>query len=173
MGQCTFIWITGALWPKFAGRVKTPEVLLKRRILFPWLLSTVVMAAISYVWHGLALTDITDLRMDFWLYLGLSSVAYLVIGLILTLAIHFGIAREWISLKTGFPLKSMLVGGGIGILIYLVVLLSGLSFASHGVQHVVVDLIWQIVEQSIGGLMVSLGIIYDMHRSFMEAEQAH
>ncbi len=173
MGQGTFIWFGAALLPNFAVRVKTPEVLLKRRILFPWLLSSLVMAGISYVWHGLALTDISDLRMDLGLYLGLSGLAYLFIGLLLTLAIHLCIAREWISLKVGFPLKSMLVGSGIGVLIYLVVLLSGLSFASHGIQHVVVDLIWQVIEQAIGGLMVSLGIVYDMHRSFMEAERAH
>ena len=32
---------------------------------------------------------------------------------------------------------------------------------------------WTGAEQAIGGLMVSLGIIYDMHRSFMEAERVH
>jgi hypothetical protein len=111
--------------------------------------------------------------VDPWLYLGLSSLAYLCIGLILTLTIHFLIAREWLSLKTAFQLKAMLVGGGIGVPVYLVMLLSGLSFASHGIEHVVVDLIWQIIEQAIGGLMVSLGIIYDLHRSFMEAERVH
>ena len=131
------------------------------------------MSGISYVWHGLALTDISDLRMDPWLYFGLSSLAYLFIGLLLTLAVHLAIAREWISLKTAFPLKAMLVGSVIGVFIYLVVLVSGLSFASHGLQHVVVDAFWQMFEQAIGGLMVSLGIIYDMHRSFMEAEHAH
>ncbi|MBZ0206969.1 MAG: hypothetical protein K8H89_11640 [Flavobacteriales bacterium] len=136
-------------------------------------MSSAVMLGISYAWHGLALTDISDLRVDPWLYLGLSSLAYLCIGLILTLTIHFLIAREWLSLKTAFQLKAMLVGGGVGVLVYLVMLLSGLSFASHGIEHVVVDLIWQIIEQGIGGLMVSLGIIYDLHRRFMEAERAH
>lgn len=131
------------------------------------------MACISYAWHGLALTDISDLRMDLWLYLGLSSAAYLLIALVLTLLVHWGIAKEWISLKMGFHWKAMMVGAMVGVTIYLVVLLSGLSFASHGIEHVVVDLIWQVVEQSVGGLMVSLGIVYDLHRSFMEAERAH
>src|SRR5690606_31080492 len=146
-----------------------PNVLFKRRILYPWFLSALVMAGISYAWHGLALTDISDLKVDLWVYLGLSSVAYLLIALVLTLIIHLGIAKEWISLKTGFHWKTMTVGAVVGVTIYLVVLLSGLSFASHGIEHVVVDLIWQVVEQAVGGLMVSLGIIYDLHRSFMEA----
>ncbi|HRO38455.1 MAG TPA: hypothetical protein PLV70_02795 [Flavobacteriales bacterium] len=136
------------------------------------MLSTLVMAAISYVWHGLALTDIADLRMDLWRYLGLSGIAYLAIGLGLTLLVHFMLGRELISLKGPFPFKAMFLGGVAGLLVYLIILVSGFSFASRGVQHAVVDLLWQVVEQGVGGLMVGLGIVYDMHRSFMEAEQA-
>ena len=36
-------------------------MLFKRRILCPWLLSAVVMFGLSYVWHGLALTDLDEL----------------------------------------------------------------------------------------------------------------
>lgn len=148
-------------------------ILFRRRILFPWLLSALVMMGISYVWHGVALTDIADLRMDMWLYFTLTGLAYLLIGLVLTFGMHFLLAREWISMKTAFPAKAMMAGAVAGVGVYLVVLASGLSFASHGIQHVVVDLVWQVVEQAVGGLMVGLGIVYDMHRNFMEAERAH
>lgn len=147
-------------------------LLFKRRILFPWLLSAVVMFVISYVWHGITLTDISDLRMELWLYLLLSGLAYLVIGLLLTLGVHFLLAREWIIMKNAFPMKSMLAGAGAGVVVYMVILASGLSFASQGIQHAVVDLLWQVVEQAVGGLMVGLGIVYDLHRNFMEAERA-
>jgi TRAP-type mannitol/chloroaromatic compound transport system permease small subunit len=56
--------------------------------------------------------------------------------------------------------------------VYLVIFVLGMSFAKNGMAHVVVDIIWQMVEQSIGGLMVSLGIIYDMHQRFIEQERA-
>lgn len=148
-------------------------MLLKRRILFPWLLSATVMFGISYVWHGLALSDLSELKIDISTYFALSGLAYLVVGLALVMLVHLGIGREWISLKTGFPLSCMLVGVGVGVVVYLIVFASGLSFASHGLQHVVVDALWQLFEQAIGGLMVSLGIIYDMHRTFMEAERVH
>lgn len=145
----------------------------RRRILFPWLLSAVVMMGISYAWHGLALTDISDLKIELWLYLVLTGLAYLFIGLVLTLAVHLLIEREWISMKSAFPMKTMFTGTIAGVGVYLVALASGLSFAGHGIQHAVVDLLWQIIEQGIGGLMVGLGIVYDLHRSFMEAERAH
>lgn len=131
------------------------------------------MMALSYAWHGLALTDIADLKMDLWLYLVLTGLAYLIIGLVLTLGVHFLLAREVITMKTAFPLKTTFVGLVAGVGVYLIALVSGLSFASHGLQHAVVDLLWQVIEQGIGGLMVGLGIVYDLHRSFMEAEQAH
>ncbi|HQV40234.1 MAG: hypothetical protein IPO60_02165 [Flavobacteriales bacterium] len=136
-------------------------------------MSATVMYGISYVWHGLALTDISELKIDLSTYLVLSGLAYLVIGLGLVTLMHIGIGREWISLKSGFPLKCMIAGACAGVVIYLVIFMSGLSFASHGLQHVVVDALWQVFEQAIGGLMVSLGLIYDMHRSFMEAERVH
>jgi hypothetical protein len=37
--------------------------------------------------------------------------------------------------------------------------------------HVLVDVLWQMVEQGIGGLAVSLGIIYDLHQRFLEQER--
>lgn len=147
--------------------------LFKRRILFPWLLSAVVMMGISYAWHGLALTDISELKIELWLYLVLTGLAYLFIGLVLTLVVHLLIEREWISMKTAFPVKTMFAGTIVGVVVYLIALVSGLSFADHGIQHAVVDLLWQIIEQGIGGLMVGLGIVYDIHRSFLEAERAH
>ncbi|MBS1569553.1 MAG: hypothetical protein JST45_08930 [Bacteroidetes bacterium] len=135
-------------------------------------MSAVVMFGISALWHGWALTDLSELKVNLSTYLLLSGSAYLIIALGLVLLVRLCIIREWISLKWGFPWKGMAIGAVSGILVYLVILLSGLSFANHGFQHVVVDLLWQVVEQAVGGLMVSLGIIYDLHRSFMETEQA-
>ncbi len=148
-------------------------LLFKRRILFPWLLSAAVMLGISYAWHGIALTDIADLRISLGSYFVFATAAYLAIGMLLTLFIHFLLVREIISMKTAFHAKTMLAGALAGIVVFLVILASGLSFASHGVQHAIIDLVWQVVEQSVGGLMVGLGVMYDMHRTFMEAEQAH
>src|SRR5690606_28236810 len=99
--------------------------------------------------------------------------AYLLIALVLTLIIHLGIAKEWISLKTGFHWKTMTVGAVVGVTIYLVVLLSGLSFASHGIEHVVVDLALHVLEPAVGGLLVRGGLIYDRPGSVMPAERAH
>lgn len=131
------------------------------------------MYAVSAAWHGWALTDLTELKIGLNMYFLFSGIAYLLLGLVLTLLIRLFILREWISMKQGFPWKAMLIGAGAGVGVYVVMFISGLSFTNHGLQHVAVDALWQVGEQAIGGLMVSLGVIYDLHRSFMEAEQAH
>ena len=78
-----------------------------------------------------------------------------------------------LSLRNGFPLMGMLLGAIVGFFVYLLAFLFGMSFADHRMMHVLVDVLWQMAEQSLGGLTVSLGIIYDMHQNFLESERAH
>lgn len=146
--------------------------LLQRFILLPTLLSAVVMYGLSYLWHGVVLSDMDDLTIPKWLYFSLAALVYLALGFGLTMATHKAVQYEWISLKKAFPLMAMLLSAVLGFFVYLVIFVLGMSFAKNGMAHVVVDIIWQMVEQSIGGLMVSLGIIYDMHQRFIEQERA-
>jgi len=148
-------------------------MLFRRYILLPWLLSTAVMLGLSFLWHGVILVDLQDLRIPLTLYSILATLVYLVIGLVLTLCTHKAIEYEWISLKGPFPLMSALIGAAVGFFVYLVIFVFGMSFAKPGVVHIAVDVLWQMLEQGVGGLMVSLGIIYDMRQSFLEDERAH
>ena len=143
----------------------------RRRILLPWLLSAFVMYGLSYLWHGVLLTDLDEIHIPVALYMILAGLVYVIIGMGMTVAVHQAIIHEWINLKRGFPLMAMLLGAAIGFVVYLLVFILGVSFAKHGLEHVVVDVLWQMLEQALGGLMVSLGIIYDLHRSFLEAEK--
>lgn len=147
-------------------------MLLRRFILLPWLLSSFTMFGLSYVWHGLVLSDLQEIRIPMPLYFVLAGVVYLLLGLALTFGVHKAVQYEWISLKKAFPFTSMLLGSVMGFAVYLVIFVLGMSFAKGGTVHMVVDALWQMVEQAVGGLMVSLGIIYDMHQRFLEQERA-
>ncbi|MDQ3101071.1 MAG: hypothetical protein M3R08_06770 [Bacteroidota bacterium] len=142
-----------------------------RHIWAPWLFSTLVMYGLSYVWHGIALTDLQELTVPKTLYFILSFLVYLVIALVLTIGTQKSIQYEWISLKTAFPFYAILIGAAVGFFVYLVIFVMGISFAKHGMVHVLVDVLWQMFEQGMGGLAVSLGIIYDMRQAFLENEQ--
>jgi hypothetical protein len=39
-------------------------------------------------------------------------------------------------------------------------------------MHIVADVCWQMAEQAFGGLAVALGIIYDLHQTFLESERS-
>lgn len=142
----------------------------RRRFLVCWLPSALLMFGLSYAWHGWALRDLEQLRIPLSLYLVLAGVVYLAIAAVLTLGIDRAIVYKVIEMKTGFPFKSMGLAAVAGFLVYLMVLIMGMSFADHGAVHIAVDVLWQMFEQGMGGLAVSLGIIYDMHRAFIEAE---
>ncbi len=126
----------------------------------------------SWLWHGLALRDLEDLKIPLTLYFSLAGLVYILLGFGLTFAVHTSIQNEWISLKRGFPFTSSLLGMALGFVVYLVIFVLGMSFTKGGMVHVVADVLWQMVEQGLGGLSVSLGIIYDMHRRYLEAERA-
>ena len=147
-------------------------MLRRRHILVPWLASTVVMFGLSFAWHGIALNDLRELKVPIALYLCLSALAYLIIGLGITVMIHQFIQHKWIVIKNGFPMMGLLAGIVVGFVVYLLAFIFGMSFADHRMMHVLVDVLWQMVEQGLGGLLVSLGIIYDMHQSFLEHERA-
>jgi prepilin signal peptidase PulO-like enzyme (type II secretory pathway) len=146
---------------------------LRRYILLPWLLSAVTMYGLSYLWHGVLLSDLQELKIPFGLYMALAGVVYLGLGLAITIGTHKAVQYEWISLKGAFPLWTMLLAAAVGFFVYLVIFVLGMSFAKSGAVHVVVDVLWQMFEQALGGLAASLGIIYDMHQRFMEHERAN
>lgn len=130
------------------------------------------MYGLSYVWHGVALNDLRDLKIPLGLYFGLSAIVYTLIGLGTTLAMHQAIHHHWIGIRQGFPLKGLLLGAILGFLVYLIAFIFGMSFIDRKVMHILVDVLWQMVEQGLGGMMVSLGIIYDLHQGFLENERA-
>ncbi len=147
-------------------------MLLKRQILIPWLASTLVMYGLSYVWHGLALNDLSELKIPMGLYVLLSTVVYVLLGLGLTGALRLALHHQWIGIRQGFPWKGLLLGAVAGFVVYLIAFIFGMSFTDRKLMHILVDVLWQMLEQGFGGLMVSLGIIYDIHQSFLEHERA-
>jgi len=55
----------------------------------------------------------------------------------------------------GIKLKGSLMGMALGFFIYLIAFVFGVSFKGSGFQHIVVDFIWQMIEQGVGGSVVS------------------
>jgi hypothetical protein len=122
--------------------------LLQSGFFITWLITFVVMYGVSYLWHGVLLND-------------LSRISYpLHIFLLLVALVYFGISLAIVALTRLLPhisnitLRGWLIGLSVGVFIYLIAFALGISFyANPTFKHILFDLVWQMVEGSMGGLV--------------------
>ncbi len=132
--------------------------LLRKRFFIAWSLSTVVMLFVSYLWHGVMLNDLIFIPQPAELFYGLALLAYIVIGFAITFVYNY------LSMGIGLRMKSSLVGIALGFFIYLIAFVLGVSFTGNQRSHIVVDFVWQMIEQGIGGTVI--GFVYFMARRY-------
>lgn len=132
--------------------------MLKKRFFISWMLSTCLMIFISLIWHGVVLTDLKFIPSPTILFYLLFVFVYIMIGFTLTFTYNY------LSMGIGLRLKSSLIGVTLGFFIYLIAFVFGVSFKGSGTVHVVLDFVWQMIEQGIGGSMV--GFIYMLAKRY-------
>lgn len=128
--------------------------MLKKRFFVAWGVATSLMMIASYLWHGVLLNDLFYIPEPEGLFYGLAILTYLVIGFVLTFV------YTYLSMGIGLKMKGGLMGLAIGFFIYLIAFVLGVSFKSSGTEHIVVDFLWQMIEQGFGGSLV--GLVYKL-----------
>jgi len=126
--------------------------MLRTRYLVAFFLSTTVMMLSSLLWHGILLNDLRNIPQPEFLFFSLWALLYLGVGISLTVAIKF------LSNNERFVVKPWLFGAILGFFIYLIAFVLGISFKTSGTEHILVDFLWQMIEQGIGGAVV--GFVY-------------
>ncbi len=124
--------------------------MLKKRFFISWLLSTLVMMLLSWAWHGIFLNDLIFIPNPVFLFYSLAFLAYITIGFSLTFV------YTYLSMGLGIRLKGMFMGMAMGFFIYLIAFVFGISFKGHGTEHLVLDFIWQMMEQGAGGSVIAM-----------------
>ena len=113
------------------------------------------MFGLSYLWHGLITTDLQKLNYPLGVFLTSAGIVYFVLGFLLT-RIYQSKTLSRYYVKQPFN-KGLAAGIGFGFILFLVVLVLGVSFnQSSSLEFLLIDLGWQVVEQMVGGLIVSL-----------------
>lgn len=121
-----------------------------------WILSSILMFAVSYLWHGVVLNDFERISYPFEIYLVSAGVVYLVIGFLMS---RIFIAEFLDRYSEKAVPRGLLTGIGMGVIVFMSALVFGVSFSSMAdMKFLVMDFIWQVVEQTVGGLAV--GLIY-------------
>ncbi len=125
-----------------------------KRFFLSWILSSVAMFGLSYLWHGIFLNDLERLSYPKEIFFTGSVITYLILGFLLTRIYMMNFPKK-IAKK---PLiRGLISGASLGIATYIVSLVIGVSFSSELTpQYILFDLLWQTVEQTAGGIIVSL-----------------
>jgi hypothetical protein len=90
-----------------------------KRFMIGWILSSLAMFGLSYVWHGVVLNDYAILTYPFQIYLVSAAVVYLVSGFLLT-RIFIAEFLDRISQKP-IP-RGLAAGAALGMILYMVAL---------------------------------------------------
>ena len=114
------------------------------------------MFSLSYLWHGIFLNDLQRISYPKEIFLTCAIIAYLILGFLLTKIYVMKFPKQ-IAKK---PITRGLISGALlGIAAYIVTLVIGVSFSNALTpQYILFDLLWQTVEQTLGGITV--GFIY-------------
>jgi hypothetical protein len=113
-----------------------------------WLACSASMFLASYVWHGFVLNDFLKILYSLDVFLIISVLVYMGIGLFITILTFVGK-----KVKDSFR-YGMLVGAIAGVFIYAVAFVFGISFYTIiDLKYIALDLGWQAFEQSFGGLV--------------------
>ena len=114
------------------------------------------MFTASYLWHGLFLNDLQRLSYPKEIFLTGSIITYLILGFLLAKIYQMNFPA---SIAKKPIVRGLISGAGLGIATYIVALVIGVSFNNElKVEYILFDLVWQTVEQTIGG--VAVGLIY-------------
>jgi len=127
--------------------------MLKKEFLIVWVISSLSMLGLSYVWHFVVLNDYINVKLPFASFLLLQAMVYCVIGFILTFVYHYT------HTKKKLKYKGVVIGAVLGFFIYLIAYVLGISFNSTGAREMayVMDFMWQMSEQAAGGGLVGFG----------------
>jgi hypothetical protein len=131
--------------------------MLKKRFFISWFSSVIIMFGLSLLWHGVVLNDLIHAPKPLYLFMVYLGLVYLFIGFCLTFTFTY------LSMGIGIRMKGGLIGIALGFCIYLIAFVFGISFKGSGTEHVLVDFIWQMIEQGIGGVVV--GFVYKLARN--------
>ena len=132
--------------------------MISKRFITSLLLSAAIMCAASYLWHGVLLSDFARLNRSKTKLLFLSLAISLIIAFVMIKLFEFEIMEKYF--KRNPLLRGLIVGAVCGILFYFISKLIGFSYdSSNNIKHSLVDLVWQVFEQSLGGIVIGMVFI--------------
>jgi hypothetical protein len=126
---------------------------LNTRFYVSWILGSVLMYSLFYMWHGVFLNDFKKITFPFtWLIL-FTSIAYITISFLLYAVYESKPMKNVYN----FFVRGIFSGLLLGFVIFVISIVVTISISRHlTAQHLMLDCAWQMVEQTLGGLLLGL-----------------
>lgn len=123
------------------------------RFYLSWLLSSLVMFTLFYVWHGMFLNDFKRIQFPLFWFQVFAAFTYLLFGV----ALFFIFESQLLKKIKNVFVRGLVSGFVLGFTAFMVASIVNISLTRHlSVQHLMIDCVWQMVEQVIGALVIVL-----------------
>lgn len=137
------------------------------RFFISWILCAIAMYSAFYVWHGIFLNDFKQIQFPFVWFLLLSAVAYLVISFL----IYRVFETNWLKHFHNILFRGFIAALIVSVSLFAIMTVLHISFTKNVTStYLITDFFWQIIEQSIGAMVIVLGkqFIYEPEPEFEE-----
>ncbi len=130
------------------------------RFFVSWIFCALIMFLLFYAWHGIFLNDFKRIKFPITWFIMFAALTYLIFG-----AGIYLLFESQIMLNIRNTLMRGLTCGVIaGFSLFMIATVVNISLTRHlSMQHLMVDCLWQIAEQTVGAMVVVVlkGLIHD------------
>ena len=121
--------------------------------LIGWIVSALLMYALFYLFHGILTNDMIKISIPRSVFLTIAGVVYLLLALGMSVLLEASFFKR--EVKSVYA-RAFIAGPLTGIFLYSVALIVGISFsAKFTLVHMLVDVGWQVCEQTVGLLVIA------------------
>lgn len=121
--------------------------------LIGWIVSALLMYALFYLFHGILTNDMIKISIPRSVFLTIAGVVYLLLALGMSVLLEASFFKR--EVKSVY-VRAFIAGPLTGIFLYSVALIVGISFsAKFTLVHMLVDVGWQVCEQTLGILVIA------------------
>lgn len=127
------------------------------RFLFSWIFCALVMFSLFYMWHGIFLNDFKRMQLPVSWFVVFAAFTYLTLGA----GMYFLYEASVMKKVRNFLIRGLICGLIAGFTLFMIATIVNISLTKHlSVNHLMIDCIWQISEQTVGAFVIVLFKIF-------------
>jgi hypothetical protein len=127
------------------------------RFFLSWIVAATVMFSLFYVWHGLFLNDFKRIQFPLTWFVLFAAFTYLILGA----GMYYLYESRLMKKVKNFFVRGIACGIISGFSLFMTATIVNISLTKHlSPEHLMIDCVWQVSEQTIGAMVVVLFKIF-------------